>query len=105
MAPVVLFSLAGKAVYGMAGSLENLQNELNRDEAYKAELVNYIISHNMTVYSDYGYPINPNSMYMIKLEQIVKNHMQECQSGIHDMTVYMVRKTNDSEVMGILGHC
>jgi len=62
----------------LAGSLAELQNEVNNETGYRAELENYATSHNMTIS-----PLGLDSIDTIELESIIKEQMQRCKLGIH----------------------
>jgi hypothetical protein len=74
-----------KSVYGLAGSVEELQNQVDSNKpifknitqtAYRLELLNYTTSHNMKL------PLPVNQMETFQLELLVKAHMIHCQYGL-----------------------
>ena len=94
--------------YGLAGSLDNLQNQSIAELNYSNELHGYIKSHNITCC------LNFNEMEDYQLEPIVKRHMQECQSGHHDYMVNYTKnmtsgspllKDTEKEILGSYGDC
>ena len=72
-------------VYSVA-SLEELENRVNETVAYRAELLDYVKSHNMTLTSDPLLIDTPN------LEQIVKQHMEDCKSGAREAQNKLVQE-------------
>lgn len=101
---VLLSSL--KIPYGLAGSLDNLQNELNNNETRnRAELEGYITSHNMSLSS-----LGQKDLDLTKLEAVVEGHIKDCQSGVYNKTVEEVSSWDDSnkdkaKVLAFLGDC
>jgi hypothetical protein len=57
----------------LASSLEDLQNELNTQNSYRAELENYVISNNVSL-GESGM-LQLNDFTDAELEQFVKAHM------------------------------
>lgn len=64
-----------KLVFGLAGSLAELQGEVNTTTSYRGELENYIISHDIDLQW-----LSLSSLNMFELEKLVKAHMTECLS-------------------------
>ena len=100
---IVLFSF--KIPYGLAGSIDNLQNELNNETRNRAELEGYITSHNMSISS-----LGPKYLNLTTLEAVVEGHMRDCQSDIHNKTVEEVSGWDESDnmkanVLAFLGDC
>jgi hypothetical protein len=100
---IVLFSF--KIPYGLAGSLDNLQNELNNETRNRAELEEYITSHNMSLSS-----LGPKYLDLTTLEAVVEGHIRDCQSDIHNKTVGEVSGWDESDnmkanVLAFLGDC
>lgn len=78
----VVFLVLMKSVYGLAGSLEELQKQIKNDTAYRNELVNYLLSHNMTVMNTQikvNKLMNINTLETYELEAVVKGLMSDCQ--------------------------
>jgi hypothetical protein len=102
---LVIFQITMQLVYGLASSLEKLENESKAELSYRTELDNYIISHNITCC------LNFNEMEDDELEAVVKQHMKDCESGHQD---YMVRtygmdtkldNRTRGEMLAMLGVC
>jgi hypothetical protein len=66
-----------KLTYGIAGSLEELRNELTNETGYTNELVGYIKLHNITM--AYEPELMAKVVGIEKLEEMVKTHMEFCQ--------------------------
>ena len=77
----VLYS--GNLAYGLsATSLEELESQLKQENSlesrlasYRAALIDYIETHNITAYEDL------NGSGIDALEEIVESHMDACNSG------------------------
>jgi hypothetical protein len=110
-------------VYGQ--SLDDLRNQINREQAYRAELLGYIASHNITMrFEDLGV-ISPNwsDLDASELEKEVKDHMEQCKDGSRQKMIEMWERCNPSlvfpgnekvikekeqlkmEMLGLFGHC
>jgi small nuclear ribonucleoprotein (snRNP)-like protein len=70
---IVLASL--KLAYG-AGSLAELQSQMNNETGYISELVNYTKSHNITM--DYDQELVGKIVGIDDFENMVKDHMEYC---------------------------
>lgn len=85
-----LFSF--KSAFGQSGSLDN------PDVRYRNDLVNYLLSHNMTV-NDTQLKVNElmniNTLETYELEAVVKGHMSDCQTGTYDR---IAEKSNLSKI-------
>lgn len=88
-------------VYGLAGSLDELQSEVTGAQKYRVELESYIILHNMskseaatcgspsdrTCITEFWVPMSDESIAAQEtslLESIVKEHMELCKKS-HDV--------------------
>jgi hypothetical protein len=77
----VLYS--GNLAYGLSvTSLEELESQLKQENSlesrlasYRAALIDYVETHNITVYEDL------NGSSIDALEEIVQSHMDACNSG------------------------
>jgi hypothetical protein len=81
------------------GSLSELQNEATQEDSYRSELIGYLYTHNMTkdtqLRSD---PLkNVNVMDINEMEAVVKDHMQDCQSGLYNRTYAFIQKSYEDK--------
>jgi hypothetical protein len=75
---ILFFSL--ESAYGLAGSLESLQNQVNNETGYQTELKGYMSSHNMTFGITGGKQLTIDDFDVSEMEHIVKSHMEYCQT-------------------------
>ena len=68
---------------------------------YRAELIDYIESHNMTLTRD------ANLMETDSLERIVKKHMEDCKSGAREEQKKLLEEVfgKQDNLSGIFGGC
>ncbi len=100
----VVLVLAGllsfKTTLGQAGSLDP-------DAAYRNELVNYLLSHNMTFY-DSQLKVNEhmtiNNSDTYELEAVVNGHKNDCQVGTFDRMAENSNLTK-TEISNKYGNC
>jgi hypothetical protein len=91
----------------LAGSLDNLENEVGTEIGYRIQLIKYVVLHNMTLPPT----INQWSIDIHDFEGIVKEHMADCKSGIHDSLVSQFNNNSKmdekmkKELLGQLGNC
>lgn len=69
----------GDSAYGIAGSLEKLQEETNNETKYQNELIGYMKSHNITGQNDVDIGLIGKIVSIPELEEMVKTHMEWCQ--------------------------
>jgi hypothetical protein len=75
----ILFFL--NPVDGLAGSLENLQNEVGNESGYKKELEDYMTSHNASFGVKDGKTLNFGDFDASEMEEAVKSHMEYCKTS------------------------
>ena len=68
-------------VYGLAGSLEQLQNETRDDTKYKKELQDYLTAHNSSYTPRKSVNTTVDYFSVYELEEIVKTHMYHCKNA------------------------
>jgi len=91
----LVFSLSSflNPANGLAGSLQNLQNQVSNETAYKKQLEAYMTSHNMSFGVTAGKQLTIDSFGVSEMEDIVKSHMEYCMST--NTTERVKNKTND----------
>jgi hypothetical protein len=102
----VSFSL--NMTYGQsASSLQELQGQDIQQNSYRDELENYLVSHNMTVMNTQlkeNPMMNVSTLDVSELEDLVKNHMQNCSAGLYALMGNIFNMTED-EISAIYGDC
>jgi hypothetical protein len=103
---VVLAGFNFKLAYGLAGSLEELQNEVNNGTRYRTELETYLLEHNMSKSEETGTGLPTTPAYEIwvplqyeliiaqetaLLESIVKEHMELCKKPFDGKSENIIR--------------
>lgn len=85
LSTITALALTLNQVNGLAGSLDNLQSQLNDGNAYRTQLEDYVTSHDMVVSFDITgtkLTLDPKVVWNTEeLEAVVASHMQACKSG------------------------
>jgi hypothetical protein len=113
----VLFLVLVKSVYGLAGSLKELEDQAAAENSaesqlntYRNELIDYMKFHNLTSYFDGSDP-ELKGVKTSTLEDIVKSHMQDCMLGKHNAIIESIKNdTSTTEdyketMLGLNGDC
>lgn len=94
-----LFSF--KSAFGQSGSLDN------PDARYRNDLVNYILSHNMTInYTQLKVNelMNINTLETYELEAAVHGHKNDCQAGTFEH-IANISNLSKVEISNKYGDC
>ena len=80
-------------------SIDELEDQVNETIGYRGELSDYIISHNLTLMkSEFSYATD-------ELEQIVKQHVEDCQSGAFEDKKKLLEETLGGPANNLFGTC
>lgn len=98
---LVLALFLFKQGYGQSGSLDNANN------TYRDELVNYLLSHNMTINKTQlkvNELMNMDTLDTSELEAVVNGHKNDCQSGTFGRFA-ATSNLSDAEISDKFGNC
>ena len=103
---LIIFVATSMLVLGFTSalSLEDLKNKVEREVSHRAELIDYLKTHNITMRFgglDIANPVvstDWSDVDISELEKTVLHHMEDCKSGLHQKMTELWKKYDPSSV-------